>query len=108
MGLRIVLRVMCLAALLVSINGAAGVDLNNPTALAFDHSGNLFVADHSPETILKFTPDGTRSVFVTGVRLSEGNGLVLCSHPQAELKDRSSPPSDVRRDCHDMNTAIQM
>jgi hypothetical protein len=76
MGLRIVLRGMCLAAMLVPI-GAAGVDLNNPTALAFDHSGNLFVADHSPETIFKITPDGTRSVFVTGVRLSEGNGLAF-------------------------------
>jgi sugar lactone lactonase YvrE len=66
-----------LGTMLVSIYGAAGVDLNNPSALAFDHSGNLFVADHSPENILKFTPDGTRSVFVTGVRLSEGNGLAF-------------------------------
>ena len=77
MRIRIVLRVVCLAALLVSINDAAGLDWNNPTALAFDHSGNLFVADHAAETIFKFTPDGTRSVFVTGVRLSEGNGLAF-------------------------------
>jgi hypothetical protein len=28
-------------------------------------------------------------------------------HPQAELKDRSSPPSDVRRDCRDIRKAIQ-
>jgi len=76
MKLLIPRTVACLAAMLVPI-GAAGVDLNNPTALAFDHSGNLFVADHSPETIFKFTPDGTRSVFVTGVRLSEGNGLAF-------------------------------
>ena len=69
------LRVVCLAAILVPIFTAAGVDLTNPTALAFDHSGNLFVADHAAETIFKFTPDGTRSVFVTGVRLSDGNGL---------------------------------
>jgi hypothetical protein len=26
----------------------------------------------------------------------------LRSHPQAELKDRSSPPSDVRRGCRDI------
>jgi len=47
----------------------------NPTALAFDSSGNLFAADHSAEKIFKFTPDGTRSVFISGVRLSDGNGL---------------------------------
>ena len=77
MRIRIVLRVVCLATLLASINGAAGVDLNNPTALAFDHSGNLFVADHAAQTIFKFAPDGTRSVFVTGIRLSDGNGLAF-------------------------------
>jgi sugar lactone lactonase YvrE/tetratricopeptide (TPR) repeat protein len=72
-----VLRLVCLATLLASSYGAAGVDLNNPTALAFDHSGNLFIADHAAQTIFKLTPDGTRSVFVTGVRLSEGNGLAF-------------------------------
>src|SRR5437867_11302556 len=77
MRIRIVLRVVCLATLLASINGAAGVDLNNPTALAFDHSGNLFVADHAAQTIFKFAPDGTRSVFVTGIRLSDGNELAF-------------------------------
>jgi sugar lactone lactonase YvrE len=77
MRIRIVLRVVCLAAILVPIFTAAGVDLTNPTALAFDHSGNLFVADHAAETIFKFTPDGTRSIFVTGVRLSDGNGLAF-------------------------------
>ena len=75
MRIRIVLRVVCLAAILVPIFTAAGVDLTNPTALAFDHSGNLFVADRAAETIFKFTPDGTKGVFVTGVRLSDGNGL---------------------------------
>ena len=77
MRLRILLRVVCLATLLASSYGAAGVDLNSPTALAFDHSGNLFVADHTVETIFKFTPDGTRGVFVTGVHLSDGNGLAF-------------------------------
>jgi streptogramin lyase/tetratricopeptide (TPR) repeat protein len=77
MRVRIVLRVVCLATLLAFSYGAAGVDLNNPTAQAFDHSGNLFVADHAAETIFKLTPDGTRSVFVTGVRLSDGNGLAF-------------------------------
>jgi len=32
--------------------------------LAFDSAGNLFAADATDQTIYKFTPDGTRSVFV--------------------------------------------
>ena len=77
MRVRIVPGVVCLAMLLAYSCGAAGVDLKNPTALAFDHSGNLFVADHAAETIFKFTPDGTKSIFVSGVRLSDGNGLAF-------------------------------
>ena len=77
MPIRIVLKVACLATLLASSYGVAGLDLNNPTALAFDHSGNLFVADHAAQIIFKLTPDGTRSVFVTGVRLSDGNGIAF-------------------------------
>jgi sugar lactone lactonase YvrE len=77
MRIRIVLGVVCLATLLASSYIAAEVELNNPTALAFDHSGNLFVADHAAQTIFKFAPDGTRSVFVTRIRLSDGNGLAF-------------------------------
>src|SRR5947199_5618826 len=77
MPIRIVFTVMCMARLLATSFGAAGVDLNNPTALAFDHSGDLFIADHTAQTIFKLTPDGTRSVFLTGVRLSDGNGLAF-------------------------------
>jgi DNA-binding beta-propeller fold protein YncE len=32
--------------------------------LAFDSAGNLFAADVTGQTIYKFTPDGTRSIFV--------------------------------------------
>jgi sugar lactone lactonase YvrE len=77
MRVRIALTVVCLTMLLASSDGAAEVDLNNPTALVFDHAGNMFVADHATQTIFKFTPDGTRSVFVTGVHLSDGNGLAF-------------------------------
>ena len=77
MRIRVVFRVVCLTTLLACSHGAAGVELNNPTALAFDHSGNLFVADHAAQTIFKFAPDGTRSVAVTGVHLSDGNGLAF-------------------------------
>jgi len=77
MRIRVVFRVVCLTTLLACSHGAAGVELNNPTALAFDHSGNLFVADHAAQTIFEFAPDGTRSVAVTGVHLSDGNGLAF-------------------------------
>jgi DNA-binding beta-propeller fold protein YncE len=32
--------------------------------LAFDSAGNLFAADVTSQTIYKFTPDGTRSIFI--------------------------------------------
>ncbi len=61
-----------MAAILVPI-GAAGVDLNNPTALALDHSGNLFVADgHS---IYKYAPDSTKSTFAEGLKYPLGLSL---------------------------------
>jgi hypothetical protein len=46
-------------------------DLSNPTALTFDSSGNLFVASY-PNTIIKFSSDGTKSTFATGVLGSSG------------------------------------
>src|SRR5205823_5499009 len=41
--------------------------LNGPIALAFDSSGNLFVADEFSDTIFKFTPNGTKSTFASGL-----------------------------------------
>jgi tetratricopeptide (TPR) repeat protein/sugar lactone lactonase YvrE len=74
-------RVLVVAALISALRLVRAqqpdAEIGNPTALAFDHTGNLFVADHAAQTIFKLTPDGTRSVFVTGVRLSEGNGLAF-------------------------------
>jgi hypothetical protein len=46
-------------------------DLSNPTALAFDSSGNLFVASY-PNTIIKFSADGTKSTFAASVLGSSG------------------------------------
>ncbi|SRR6266436_3219973 len=47
-------------------------DLSNPTALAFDSSGNLFVASY-PNTTIKFSADGTKSTFAAGVLGSSGS-----------------------------------
>jgi hypothetical protein len=48
---------------------ATGLDW--PRGLAFDRSGNLFVANRGvfapPGAIYKFTPDGTRTVFASAV-----------------------------------------
>jgi sugar lactone lactonase YvrE len=41
------------------------VDL--PNGLAFDGTGNLFVADDGSGTILKFRPDGIKSTFASGL-----------------------------------------
>jgi hypothetical protein len=47
-----------------SVDGKGGVArFNTPYGLAFDSSGNLFVADRNNYTIRKITPDGTVSTF---------------------------------------------
>lgn len=53
--------VVGLATMLLSVSArAAG-------GLAFDRSGNLFVTDKDSDSILKFTPDGKKSTFATGI-----------------------------------------
>ncbi len=39
---------------------------NNPDGIVFDHHGNLFVANYTPSTVNKITPDGTVTVFASG------------------------------------------
>src|SRR6266478_1569956 len=56
----IALTVVGLATMLVSVSAHAG-------RIAFDHSGNLFVADEDNHSILKLTPDGTKSTFASGL-----------------------------------------
>lgn len=45
----------------------ANAGINNPRGLAFDSAGNLYVANGGDGTIRKFTPDGTGSIFATGL-----------------------------------------
>jgi sugar lactone lactonase YvrE len=44
-------------------------------ALAFNSAGNLFATDQASNDILEFTPNGTQSVFATGI--SWGTGLAF-------------------------------
>ncbi len=48
--------------------------LSMPQALAFDTAGNLFAAEFGPN-VLKFTPDGTRSVFIDWIHPRVRSGL---------------------------------
>ena len=53
--------------------------LISPAGLAFDKSGNLFVADAGSSAVYKFTPDGVRSTFASGLPLTGPVGLVFDS-----------------------------
>src|SRR5438874_13040294 len=54
------LTVAGLATMLVSVSARGG-------SMAFDDKGNLFVADRDSGSILKFTSDGKRSTFASGL-----------------------------------------
>jgi sugar lactone lactonase YvrE len=48
-----------------------------PIGLAFDHSGNLFVANSLTSTIEKFTPGGIGTVFASGPGVNNPAGLAF-------------------------------
>ncbi len=49
--------------------------LSSPVGMAYDAQGNLYVANWSAGTVLRFSPDGKRSVFAKG--LSSPSGLAV-------------------------------
>jgi DNA-binding beta-propeller fold protein YncE len=50
--------------------------VSGPTGLAFDSTGNLYVADSVHNTIVKFDPSGSSSIFTsTGVNLAGRSGV---------------------------------
>ena len=78
------------------------------TGLAPDRSGNLFVADPGSDSILKFTPDGKKGTFATGISYPgdlvfdgagnlfvSGSGLIFKFTPDGTrstlVSDRVSP-----------------
>jgi sugar lactone lactonase YvrE len=66
----VALTVACLATIFVSINAHARND-------AFDRKGNLFVADADRGMIFKFTPDGKKSMFASGLVSDGGYGVAF-------------------------------
>jgi DNA-binding beta-propeller fold protein YncE len=69
-----------LGMILVSVSVHAG-------NLTFDDKGNLFVADDRSHSIFKFTPDGTKSTFATGLR---ANGLAFDGAGNLFVSDQGS------------------
>jgi sugar lactone lactonase YvrE len=47
-------------------------DLMNPTGLAFDRDGQLYISSRMEGTIYKVTPDGQRSVYAEGMGVATG------------------------------------
>src|SRR6266699_2808480 len=66
----VALAVAGLATILVFINAYARND-------AFDSKGNLFVGDAYSGTIFKYTPDGTKSTFTSGLMPDGGYDLAF-------------------------------
>lgn len=61
----VAVTIACLGPILASISAQAG-------KLAFDAAGNLFVADPDSHSIFKFTPDGNKSTFASGLVSASG------------------------------------
>lgn len=78
----VAVTIACLGIILVSVSVRAG-------DLAFDRSGNLFVAHYSE--IVKFTPDGKKSIFATGLKdarnliFDSKNDLFAFDHGQKSI-----------------------
>src|SRR5438105_13852739 len=63
----VAVTIACLGTILISVSAHAARNL------AVDDKGNLFVAD--TDSILKFTPDGKRSTFASG--LNDANDMAF-------------------------------
>ena len=67
---------------------ASGLDA--PGFLAFDPSGNLYVTETAVGTLLKFLPDGTKSVVATGIPQITGIALSSQAAPSVPTNVQAS------------------
>lgn len=73
--------------------------LSSPVGMAYDASGNLYIANWSAGTVLRFASDGQRSVFAEGLRgpsglaISPAGDIYVASYSE-DLVWRFTPAGD--------------
>lgn len=73
--------------------------LSSPVGMAYDASGNLYVANWSAGTVFRFSPDGKRGVFAEGLRgpsglaISPAGDIYVASYSE-DLVWRFTPAGD--------------
>lgn len=71
-------------------------DLLNPTGLAFDRDGVLYISSRAEGTIYQVTPDGQRSVYAEGMGIA--TGIAFDPHENLYVGDRSGTIFKISRD----------
>jgi sugar lactone lactonase YvrE len=71
-------------------------DLMNPTGLAFDREGMLYISSRTEGTIYRVTPDGQRSVYAEGMGVA--TGIVFDKNENLYVGDRTGTIFKINRD----------
>lgn len=71
-------------------------DLLNPTGLAFDRDGVLYISSRAEGTIYQVTPAGDRSVYAGGMGIA--TGIAFDPHENLYVGDRSGTVFKISRD----------
>lgn len=71
-------------------------DLMNPTGLAFDRAGEMYVSSRHDGTIYKVSPDGRRSVYAEGMGVA--TGIAFDKEENLYVGDRSGTVFKISRD----------
>lgn len=83
------------------IDGQGGMhpfvkDLMNPTGLAFDREGDLYISNRHTGTIYRVTPEGEQSVFAEGMGIA--TGIAFDNEENLYVGDRSGTIFKINRD----------
>lgn len=71
-------------------------DLMNPTGLAFDREGQLYISSRMEGTIYRVTPDGQRSVYAEGMGIA--TGIAFDGSENLFVGDRTGTIFKISRD----------